>query len=210
MNNIIINNNGTSNDIGKEPRVPKGGGGKRMGTVKSPNVRGRRTVNKTTPSTTQRKRSQSPKPAFGASTKGSNSSKRGGKGKRGINKSATAAIIDTRLRKDIDNLRMMKPSLHVKRTLLRGKLLRIRHSYKEGNKPYAEMMSESGKREVKRRVLGVEDVRRMMVEGTWGEREEVREEVYVRRKRVSKGEERDGWFTDYRMNNVLSNRQQLR
>ena len=52
----------------------------------------------------------------------------------------TSLIIDLRLQKDIKNLRELKPSLAVKRELLRNKLFRVRSDYKEGLPDYNELL----------------------------------------------------------------------
>ncbi|GMH87956.1 hypothetical protein TrST_g12261 [Triparma strigata] len=60
-----------------------------------------------------------------------------------LNKAQTSIIIDMRLQKDPKRLRSRKPSLLVKRSLLRQKLREIRYSYKVGLPGYLDMLNLS-------------------------------------------------------------------
>ncbi|GMI49243.1 hypothetical protein TrCOL_g12828 [Triparma columacea] len=108
-------------------------------TMNSPNARARKAVPKTP-------HVQGPRSSTSASKgKGVSSSA------RSMNISQTSLIITMRLKKDLHQLRTNKPSMSVKRNLLRAKLMECRLKYKMGMKGYAEMMSEGIQGEVKRK-----------------------------------------------------------
>ena len=143
----------SSSATAKSPNVQRrglkgeDGGGVKKGDLTSPRAGG-----------SSRATMSSPR-ASAASLRAPGSKGAGGK-KCKVNAAQTTLIIEMRLQKELQALRESKPSLHVKRELLRTKLRDIRLSYKVGLPSYIELMMKEDY--VRCKVISVEDVKLML------------------------------------------------